>query len=68
MIFYFYKGSGKRNKEIQDLSDIIDEHFLNPEAWKSKWHKVGGTQIESSGEDDSELETHHSPSDELCWR
>ena len=38
MIYYFYKGSGKRNKEIQDLSDIMDEHFLKPE-------KANGTRL-----------------------
>lgn len=43
MIYYFYKGSGKRNKEIQDLSDIMDEHFLKPEkANGTRWveHKL----------------------------
>lgn len=30
LIYYFYKGSGKRNKEIQDLAENMDEHFLKP--------------------------------------
>ena len=43
MIYYFYEGSGKRNEEIQDLSDIMDEHFLKPEkANDTRWveHKL----------------------------
>ena len=29
-IYYFYKGSAKRNREAQELAEIMDDHFLKP--------------------------------------
>lgn len=29
-VYYFYRGSAKRNREAQELADIMDEHFLKP--------------------------------------
>ena len=43
MIYYYYKGSPKRNKEVKDIADIIDEQFKRPEkANGTRWvdHKL----------------------------
>ena len=42
-IYYFYKGSSKRNREAQELADIMDEHFYKPaKANGTRWvdHKL----------------------------
>ena len=36
-IYEFYKGSSKRNKEAQEISDIMYEEFIKPD-------KVNGTR------------------------
>lgn len=30
-ICYFYKGSAKRNKEVSEVAEIMEEHFYKPE-------------------------------------
>lgn len=40
LIYYYYKGSAKRNKEAQDIADLMDEHFLKP----SLASKANGTR------------------------
>ena len=42
-VYYFYKGSAKRNKEAQEVADILAEMFLKPEkANGTRWvdHKL----------------------------
>lgn len=42
-IYYFYRGSSKRNRKAQELADIMDEHFLKPtKANGTRWmeHKL----------------------------
>ena len=29
-IYYFYKGSANRNREAQEVAEIMDDHFLKP--------------------------------------
>lgn len=43
LIYKFYKGSSKRNKEVQDIAEIMDEHFSKPnKANGTRWveHKL----------------------------
>lgn len=43
LIYYFYKGSAKRNKEIQDIAEAMEEHFSKPnKANGTRWveHKL----------------------------
>lgn len=43
LIYYFYKGSSKRNKEIKTIADVMDDHFLKPgKANGTRWvdHKL----------------------------
>ncbi|XP_069122177.1 zinc finger protein 862-like [Argopecten irradians] len=42
-VYYFYKGSAKRNKEASTIADIMDEQFLKPDkANGTRWiyHKL----------------------------
>ncbi|CAH3162510.1 unnamed protein product [Porites lobata] len=43
LIYYFYKGSAKRNKEVAEVAEIMEEHFYKPEkANGTRWvdHKL----------------------------
>lgn len=43
LIYYFYKGSAKRNKEVSEVAEIMEEHFYKPEkANGTRWvdHKL----------------------------
>ena len=43
LIYYFYKGSAKRNKEVAKVAEIMEEHFYKPEkANGTRWvdHKL----------------------------
>ena len=43
MIYYFYKGSSKRCKEVCDIAEVMEEHFLKPDkANGTRWvdHKL----------------------------
>lgn len=43
LIYYFYKGSAKRNKEVAEVAEIMEEHFVKPEkANGTRWvdHKL----------------------------
>ena len=43
LISYFYKGSAKRNKEVSEVAEIMEEHFYKPEkANGTRWadHKL----------------------------
>lgn len=38
LVYYFYRGSSKQNREAQELADIMDEHFLKPaKANGTRW-------------------------------
>lgn len=42
-VYYFYKGTSKRNREAKELADILDEQFLKPiKANGTRWveHKL----------------------------
>ncbi|XP_021357227.1 zinc finger protein 862-like [Mizuhopecten yessoensis] len=43
LIFYFYRGSAKRNKEAHDIADMMEDHFYKPaKANGTRWveHKL----------------------------
>ena len=42
-IYYFYKGSAKRNKEVTEKAEAMEDHFLKPDkANGTRWveHKL----------------------------
>lgn len=46
LIYYFYQGSSKRNKEAEEIADIVEEEFLRPEQVNgTRWidHKLGAS-------------------------
>ncbi|KAK2553006.1 Zinc finger protein 862 [Acropora cervicornis] len=43
LIYYFYKGSTKRDKEVSEVAEIVEEHFYTPEKEnRTRWvdHKL----------------------------
>ena len=31
LVYYFYKGSAKRNREVEEIAEVMEDHFLKPE-------------------------------------
>ena len=38
LVYYFYKGAAKRHREVQEIADVMEDHFLKPE-------KANGTRL-----------------------
>ena len=46
LVYYFYKGSAKRNREVEEIAKVMEDHFLKPEkANGTRWvqHKLQAT-------------------------